>query len=329
MAWKWPRVILTLATKMSLVPVGRTVAQVSPVFTRYRSRVGLNPAQTYYVASRLADRGVTAAKNIIRRTVRRYRAKSMSARRSMPKFQRPAPARGKQVSSSGDGAGTLIAYRNLTVFYMPNPSAPVQAKDFNVRERAHVYYAGYKVCRTFENVGANQNDVFQCTYMIIQMTPRALFNIAETDAPLTSQIEDLLRKDFFRDTSLNTSSMASEFTDAPVTGNVIWQMKYNCNPINPNKQFSIVYKRKFVLHPNNAPPYDGYDRNRYSYKKFEFYLPIKKRQQFRDKDAGAPVAPFLEVFWYHGRTSNNHPASDQGAVTDIETHAQHTLYYRG
>lgn len=326
MAWKWPRVILTLATKMSLVPVARTVAQVSPTFSRYRSRVGLNPAQTYYVASRLADVSTTAARNIIRKTFRRYKAKM--SRRSMPKFQRQAPARGKQTTNSGDGAGTLLAYRKLYAFYMPNPAAPVQPKDFNVRERAHVYYSGYKICRTFENIGTTKLDVFTCTYMIIQMAPRALFNIADTDAPTTAQVQDFLRKDFFRDTSLNTSSMASEFVDAPTSGNVIWQMKYNCNPINPNKQFSIVYKKKFMLYPGNSAEND-YELQRASYKKIEFYLPIKRRVQFRDKDAGAPVQPFLEVFWYHGRTSNNHPANNQGAVTDLETHAQHTLYYRG
>lgn len=325
MAWKWGRVILTYPTKFinftmaygALVPYGARGA-VAIYNNRKRARYAYSAARTVY-----------RHRNKIRKVYRTGRSAARSIQRVWRKSRRARMAKGvKSTGKSTQGVlqqtATPVVLKQLFTSQMPDAPPAITAADFNVRERATVKYSGYKICRMFENRGGGIGDIYAVNYVMIQWKNNALY---DSDGGLLtlSEIRDSIRRDFFRDTE-TVEVRTKNFTNSASSAQ-LWDPVYNCAPMNPNKQYNIIFRKKFTLYPRQATNNNVQDAHR-NFKKFEFYMPIKKMVQFKSRTAAENQTPFMEIFWYNTRSPGDWPASGQNAVTDVQTFAHHTLYYR-
>jgi hypothetical protein len=226
---------------------------------------------------------------------------------------------GKSVQPPNQPFYQNIKLRTLYSSPMPEAPPPTQANDFNVRERSTVTYKGYKICRQFENRGSGPAAIYEVNYAMIQFKN----NITEGLTPL--QIEALIRDKFFRETVSNTERSA-DFINASTSAQV-WDATYNCNPMNPNKQYNIIFRKKFTLGPRKSNVNES--RTFENFKKFDFYMPVKKRVQFAKRDSTANQTPFYEIWWYNSRGPADYPATDSQGVEVMKTLSHHFLYYSG
>jgi len=191
------------------------------------------------------------------------------------------------------------------------PSQPTSQNEYNVRDKAIVFYNGFKICRVFENTGAQWIEVH---YAIVQW--RKDTYEATTDG---------MKEGFFRDTSIinANNSRTSDFED--VIGARLYNHKYSCLPMNPNKKYRIITHRRFTLMPRRVDA--GGMRH---VKKLNFYMPVKKRMNFQTRDAIQPDTPFDEVWWYTTNTQTDWNAiANPQNYQQIRTWNTNRLYFKG
>lgn len=259
------------------------------------------------------------------RKIQRAFRKAKKSRRA--RMQPSARASGKAVEQAKMVSSDNVRLRTLTGNYMPNPQPSSDAGDFNVRERSSCYYSGYKVCRVFENRGTAFEDVYTVNYCIVQMNRGFVGDVGAGGEKSEAEVLTDMRENFFRN-NLETNTKVQDFQNAATVGTTLWDMTYDCRPMNPNKGYKIIFRKKFTLYPRAI---SGGERGvlRHNFKKFEFYMPIKKRMQFQTKNSSICNTPFFEVYWYNTRSPEDWPSSNPGSITDVKTYTHHKLYFRG
>ena len=261
---------------------------------------------------------------------RAWRKKRKSRKRKKPMKARMQPnskAAGKQhMSNVAAGPGEFFGYGRLRATrVLDAPAGGGQV--FNARDKAHVYYKGYRLCRTFENITQNADSAaIEVHYALIQWSKGAFaqfIDAANVDQNITvtdEEIRNQLRKNFFRRTD-GVTTRAADFDD--YGQNSIWRHDLNCLPMNPANGFNIIFHKKRVLFPRSLN-----NSSRRYYWKMEKYIPVKKRIQFRTPTDSSSLTPFYEIYWCNTVTPAGLPTADPGASARIRTFNTHTLYFK-
>lgn len=137
-----------------------------------------------------------------------------------------------------------------------------------------------------------------------------------------AQVKSYLLKNFFRDTT-GTTSRASDF-DEIFSDAVLYDFKYNCAALNPER-FHIITHRKKVLLPYSA---ETGARNK-DHWKIHKYFRMKKKIVFEDMDTQIPKNPIYEVFWCNHTSSEGWTKTqNKDTQTPIEVNKYNTVYFR-
>lgn len=225
----------------------------------------------------------------------------------------PMPSAPKHSKTSHDPTDTATQTLNMRTLYqnaLPNPRTSA-SNEYNARDKASVWYSGYKICRFFENIGNGIGDKYEIHYVIAQL--RNLDDLGSS-----------WREKFFRDHSSN-DARASSFNNASTTATVLWDSKYNCLPLNTeHPELKIIKHYKKVVLPKLT---DTIGKNMW---KLEFYLPIKRNMVFNERDTVYPTHPFVELYWYQTISALDWTAKNPGPgnTADILTWDATRLYFR-
>ena len=297
-----------------------------------RAAVAIYRRKRAYAAVRAAVKAGSYAyrhRKRIRRTVatakRVFKKKKPLRKRMQPSVK----STGKQTQPPKQPQYTNINLRIMGGAFMPNAPPPLDADDFNARDQAHVKYSGYKVCRIFENLGNQFADIWEINYAMLQFNPGFLDTLPTSPGTglLPEQtVIDSIKEAFFRD-SVNATTRVADFVDAPTSNATIWDATYNCNSMNPNKNYRIIFRKKFTLYPRQTVNGD-IENARSNFRKFEFYMPVKKTMVFRNRRSTLPTTPFFEIWWSNTRSPSDWPSTNPGANTDARTLSHHFLYFR-
>lgn len=312
---------------MSLVPyAGMLAPRAASGFIRYRKRA--RTVSPYIgMAARAARPTARVAARLIQRAWRRRKTKTSKRRRRMVP---QAKATGQSRQDAKQPNANNVNCRTLQGKFLPNAPPQLLGDDFNVREKEHVYYSGYKICRIFENRGVNPNlHIFTVNYVIVQLR-RGVIGDRDGGVPNVSEIIGDMKENFFR-SSLNSSKRTEDFVDAPVAGaSGNWDMTYDCNAMNPNKSYSIILRKKFTLYPRCAVNQTVQDRLNQNFKRIEFYMPVKKRMTFQNRSIQLPNTPFFELWWTNTRGPEEWSGLGDavGNNTEVKTYSHHMVYFR-
>jgi hypothetical protein len=263
----------------------------------------------------VAARAVYAARGPLSRGAKAAGKKIWRAWKNRQKRRRMAPTAPSVGKSVQDLTSTLETNVTIETLYKDTliaPSQPTSSNEYNVRDKAIVYYSGFKICRVFELI-ATQLWV-EVHYAIIQWRKDS-YQTDTTD----------MKVGFFRDTSAVTSgeSRTSDFDD--VIGARTYNHKYACLPMNPNKKYRIITHKRFLLCPRQATA--GGMRH---CKKIQMWVPVKKRMNFATRDAIQPDTPFDEVWWYTTRTQTDWNAINNPQDFDqLKTWNTNRVYFKG
>lgn len=284
-------------------------------------RVARAASFAYRVAA--SPQGRRAGRKIYR-AFQRYRAN----RGKRARMEDDAPGSGKAVESND--LTTTFALRTMTFEFLPNPVIAPDVGDYNVRDKSRVWYSGYKICREFENRSTSSDGVYEVHYAIIQWKTGFISTLDSSGGlPTSAAVADALKSDFFRENGF-ASDRVSDFSDGSV-GAQLWEMKYNCNSMNPNKNYKIITHKRFRVLPRDlATSTNSISNTLYqNRKKLQFYMRVKKRMNFKNRADQLPDAPFMEIWWYNTVSPLDWPASNAAAVQDITTYRKHHCYFRG
>ena len=180
------------------------------------------------------------------------------------------------------------------------------------RENNIIHVKGIKLCRQFQYArvrGSGDVGPIEVHWALLQLKND------EDNTELTTE----LSSNFFRDNAEFTRS-SSDFVT--YTGTSQWNMKLNCQPINPNNKVNVLMHRKKVLCALDAQS-EAADKNVW---KIEGYHKVNKTFSFKDNDSGLPSKRIFEVFWCNTQTPFEFP-TDPTAVQYIESDKTHTVYF--
>lgn len=262
------------------------------------------------------------AARVVRKTVRRRRRKPMKAR-----TQPNAQASGKQTQDLPDsGLGTFIPYGTLRQERVLD-APPSFDGSFNSRDKAHVYYSGYKLCRIFENITQGDDSAaIEVHYALVQFSKQAYAhfldaaNVDNNGSVTDAELRNQFRQNFFRATN-NVQTRAGPFND--YGANSIWRQDMNCLPMNPANGYKIIFHKKRVLFPRNLN-----NSSRKYYWKFDKFIPVKKRIEFRNRSDGPSLTPFYEIYWCNTLTPAGLPTNNVNQGGRVRTVKTHKLYFR-
>ena len=212
---------------------------------------------------------------------------------------------------TGPATGLNMGVQYITDF--PWPFMSTQNNSMLRRETNVIHCKGIRLCRTFQYAqdkgGANDIGDIEVHYAIVQL---------KNDEDNT-ELEAELWKNWFRDNSSGTSMS----TDFPTyTSGSVWNMKLNCQAINPNNKVNVLMHKKKQLHPVGFQDAGGTK----NYWQIDQYLKIGKNFSFKDNDMGLPSKRLIEVYWYNTVMPRSFPANP-AAVSYIETDVSNTVYY--
>lgn len=295
-------------------------------FRTYKRRRVITPVAR--VAAHWAYHNSGTAARAIQRAWRRRRRPMKRRRPAVRKRTQPAAKRtAKQVEEVISSAYDDVRLRSLNGDFLPAPQAPQDPADFNVRERANVYYSGFKICRIFENRGTGGDNIYTVNYCIVQWNPGEVSD--ETASPAASTVIGNAKRNFFRNSEATTGN-TKNFVDAPISGSTVWDIHYDCAPMNPRKGYKILLRKKFTLYPRYVETAGDRNQNRLNqnFKRIEMYIPIKKRLQFQSRNSPQPNAFFFELWWTNTRSPEDWPGTNPGADVFVKTLSQHKVYFR-
>lgn len=251
-----------------------------------------------------------AAKFAGKRIWRAYKTYRKSKRARM------GPSAPSTCKSTQDLTSTLQINVSIETLYKDTliaPSQPTSLNEYNVRDKAIVYYNGFKICRVFENTSTSL--WMELHYAIIQWRKDSYTNTVDAN----------MKEGFFRDTSAVSSgnSRTSDFDD--VVGPRTYNHKYSCLPMNPNKKYRIITHKKYILMPRRVD-----NPGMRHVKKINMWLPVKKRMNFATRDATQPDSPFDEVWWYTCPTQTDWNAiANPQNFDQVKTWNTNRLYFKG
>lgn len=144
-----------------------------------------------------------------------------------------------------------------------------------IRERlsGRVFLKGFKVCGLWDNDEGNDR-AYECHWAIIQ----------EKD----NQNSTALGVDFFRDTAQATTRVV-DFTNDTTSSS--WDIRIICNPIN-TQRYNVITHRRFWLAPDSLQVANK------MIKKFEKYIPIKRKIEFESDSDAFNIKPWYLVYWW-------------------------------
>ena len=276
------------------VPAGRASPYVTAARTAYTYRRPIGQAAKY------------AGKRIWK-AYKGYKSRKSKRARMAP----GAPSVCKSVQDLTTTLQTNVTIETLYKDTLIAPSQPTSQNEYNVRDKAIVMYKGFKICRVFENSG---NQWLRVHYAVIQWRK-------DTYESTT----DDMKQGFFRDTSAATSNNTRTTDFEDVTGARLFNHKYDCLAMNPNKKYRIISHKAFTLHPRRVDTVGSGH-----VKRFDYYMKVNKRMNFARRDSTQPDSPFDEVWWYTTLTQTdwnaigNPPNYDQ-----LKTWNTNRLYFRG
>lgn len=283
----------------------RAVRAITPMNVKYTIDPRYAAYRTAYAFRKpLSKAAVSAGKRIWR---------AWSNRKA--KRARMAPSAPSVCKSVQDVPGTQPVNMTIETLYRDlviAPSQPSSANEYNVRDKAVVYYKGFHICRMFVN--NNASVWLEVHYAIVQW---------RKDAYDPSNVN--LKEDFFRDTSAvaGGNKRTSDFED--VVGTRLFDFKYSCLKMNPNKKYRIITHKRFILSPRQTTSGD----RKYA-RKIDMYLPVKKRMNFATRDAIQPDAPFEEIYWYTARSAVDWDTiANPGGFAQVETYNVNRVYFKG
>ena len=297
-------------------------------FGAYKRRRVITPIARYATHWAYHNSG-TAARAIQRAWRRRKRMRPMKRKMRKPVRKRTQPSvkrTAKQSEQVISNISTDVNLRHLEGAFLPAPQAPQDPSDFNVRDKASIYYSGFKICRWFENRQTTASAIYTVNYAIIQVDPGRISD--ETVSPTANDVLESCKRNFFVDSQVPTGN-TKNFTNANVSGTTLWDIHYDCAPMNPRKGYRILLRKKFTLYPrwaNTGAECDG--RLNQNFKRIEMYIPIKKRLQFQSRNSPQPNAFFFEIWWTNTRSPDDWPGTNPGANVDVKTLSQHKVYFR-
>lgn len=286
----------------ALVPYGAAGA-VQLYRKRKRVKVAMAVAKYGWKNRKGIARGIRASYKTYRKVTRKPRRSKFQPQEQSGK------ARAYQQATIGNNFGCNQRKLYLQDFINPYTQSGTDGVTYGTRFNQSVVYSGYKVCRTFENGLQTVNDKYMVHYAIIQ------WGAASTTSTAA------LKTNFFRDNQ-NITKTTSDFADAVTVGSELFDLKYNCCPMNPKNGYKIITHRKRILLPKTL---DTIGRNIW---KIEFYLPIKKRMGFEQSGVDQPTQRFSEVWWYQPVVESDWDVVTPGLKEAIDTNHSHVLYFK-
>lgn len=317
---------------MSLVPyagryaVKRSIGHLAIPASR-AAKYARNNYIPYRLAGELARGATRMAARRIQRSYRRFKRRTRGRKKPMRKRMQPSSksnSKAHQDTPVIGGENQNFPMGSLQLQRMPEPPPPNDPAAFNARERANVFYKGYKICRYFENTFNTSEHVYEVHHALVQWNNQRLNELldrAAAESTIENQVtlEDLVQERFFRDLS-DQQTRATNFGQY-VSGDS-WRMKMNCLPMNPDRGYRIIWHKKKTLFPRNVS-----QSSRRYYWKIDKYIKVNKMMTFKDRDAVFSNTPMFEVYWYNQVTPTFFPAEPQ-QVNAIRTIVMNKLYFK-
>lgn len=256
-----------------------------------------NPYAKYgraaYGAVRLA-RGIYANRKYVK-------AASKIARAWRRKRNRRTVRRGHRVTNEPKQACAQREFRGIN-FSFPSLSLVGENVFFNAQGDLHrqrksqvIFVKGIKICFQMHRLLTDPGSVAR--NWVVHF---ALVRSKDKDPTLTDFLTRV-RPTFFRDMTADGTN-TSAFDEG---GNIVYDMKYNCNPINP-ANMDILTRSKRILHAD-IDEHRAADKHYWTYEK---YIKINKRVEFEQNGSVVPKHAFHMLWWCAPLNQNDFIGTD-------------------
>lgn len=301
---------------MPSLNAGRVVTAYNP-YTKALARYSVpyyGTARKYMAAYKIAKWGYKNRRNIGRayKTAKRMR-KAKLQKRTQPSVKQSKTKKNQDSVPTGPPTGLTMG--RLQIRVIPYPSGPGAANQEVNRRLSNTYdLRGVKICRVFE-YDANSNTTqdigpIEVNYALVQI--KHDMNSTSFDAEIKDK--------FWRDYSSATVKYRN-WSDYIETS--VWSAEYNCLPLNPTSDFTVLTRMKKRLCPDSSA-IEGWGRNIW---KIDRYFKIKKKIEVPTSNDALPLNPILELIWYNTVTPRRFP-DDPTAFEYIKTYKMNTVYFR-
>jgi len=186
------------------------------------------------------------------------------------------------------------------------PLGASELTSVNRRTGIKAVIKGIKICRIFTYINVNIGTI-EVNWALVQMkSPNA--------TPTGIR--------FFRYNN-DDNDRSRDFIDYGAGS--LWDMGKNCLAMNPEYEFNILTRRKFMLNPTNFST--DLERPLVNIWKIEKYFPIKKRMHWQGNNDFSPANGIYEVYWYNTATTVAFPVNPI-ASSYLQTCNTNTVYFR-
>lgn len=247
---------------------------------------------------------------MFQRAYRSYRSRNPTTRIKTEVLQ-TGKASGNTPSIGGEAADCY--YTTLYTGPFPWPQSDPDANRQNGRTKNTIFLKGIKICRQFYvDVSEVASQPLQLNYCILQW---------KGDEELI-EINDQIKQGFFRSHS-DAENRSYDFVDN-TAANVLFDTRYTCSPMNPDKNFRIIKRMKFMMgnkiYTSNAAQEYPCLQN------IDFYLKVNKSFTFQSNSASAPHDQLFECWWI-SPVNNREDLTNPVTGARIRTHKMNTMYF--
>lgn len=187
------------------------------------------------------------------------------------RLQKSAPTTAKCKEVSGDYLA--LGLGNIAMDLVQEPEWNT-SNTYNQRTKATIYCAGIRIRRIFENRSANR--VIIVHHCLVQLNP----------------INYSPGINFFIANFFRSYSDTSKDIDFPVAGgSTTWSPSYDTLKLNPEKEYNILFHKRYRLEASNVT-----NGNRAT-KNLDMYIPVKKKVTFPTTNSSLSTTPFYELWW--------------------------------
>lgn len=311
----------------AIVPYGGyQVARASPYVLKYGMRA--------YKAGRTIARGYRRYRRFKKRARPFVAAGMRGYKRARPYISKYRNVRPRLISgtrqhshavqqpSTGVADSYLFGQLYLEAFQYPvagNENEPNTRKN-TLRSKI----MGLKICRTFsialqdapgwQGLASKPGHDITIHWMLIQRKSDGTFPTSPNPSAFTPH--------FFRSFDENSSGDNNAANFVPYTATSTFDMKMNCAPVNPNREFNIIARKKFRL----GLPING-TKTQPMHLQFDHYFKLNRIVEFNAAAASQPRHPLYEMIWVNPSSDTYMPTNPIEFVA-VRSRKSHTMYFR-
>lgn len=259
-----------------------------------------------------------AAKRYLAR--RRKRRAPKYTRSMEPSTKKTCLAWGDQVPIGNVSTGIPQATLFVNPLDWPSFSA---TNTVRTRESLDVMLKGVKICRQFK---------YPAPPPTLEYTQPIMIHWALVQAKTANQAPN----DFANEAATKFFRFNGDADDRTLPFPIqlstsLWDMRFNCLPMNPDNNFNIIFHKKRMLNQEFRDS-TGFKQPFWTtFWKIEKYVKFNKKFSFADTTTARPTHPIYEVMWYQAITPDFYTTgagtSPPANASLITTQKMHTMYY--